>query len=512
MKKENTQSSGCGFQFLFSLCLSVLTAVTVFAQIENPPAPSAPRAVKVPPIQSKKLPNGLTIASVERKNVPLVTVSLLIKSGAAFEGEEGLANMTAALLTRGTKTRTATQIAEQMEFLGGRISSTANWNSTVVNINVASDKLEAALAIMSDVVLHPMFAPKEIELFKSQTIDNLNVALKQPTSLAGAVASRYAFGEHNAIGTPESLNKITKADLAIFYRDNYLPDNAVLVFAGDISSVKAGALAKTFFGLWKKVPPSKNTAREIVQELDVSPPNVEKSVPPIVNRILVIDLPNSGQAAVTFAKKLSEGRAYFDEDKNTKAFYPAMVANTVLGGGYSARLNEEIRIKRGLSYGAGSGINWRAYESNFATRAQTKNVSAAEVAELVATEIEKLGNSTAELSELTARKLTLTGDFGRDLGTTDGLAERLVELYTFDLGPNELNSYMSSVQNISAEQVKNFASENLNGGDLIIVGDAKIFMDDLRKRFPAQKIEIIKASDLDLNRDDLRKAQTPTVK
>ncbi|MBA4124987.1 MAG: insulinase family protein [Acidobacteria bacterium] len=480
---------------------------------EPPPAPSAPRMVTIPAIQNSELPNGLKIAVVERKNVPLVTVSLLLNNaGADSEEKDGLANTTASLLTKGTKTRTATQIAEQIEFLGGNIGARANWNSTVVNINVTSDKLEQAVTIMSDVVLNPTFAPKEIELFKTQTNDELNVSLKQPGSLASFVASRYTFGEHNAIGTPESLKSITQADITKFYRESYKPESAVLIFAGDISSEKANALAKKFFGTWKKT--SQKLVKEVPQIPDDSKGMIVISNLPIIQRILVIDLPNSGQAAVTYAKKLSEGRVSCKGNKcaTDETFYPSAVANTVLGGGYSARLNSEIRIKRGLSYGASSNLASRSSQTNLLARAQTKNVSAAEVAELVAAEIGKLGSTNVETTELTPRQLTLTGAFGNSLETTDGLAAKLVELYTFGLSADELNSYMTSVRNVSAEQVKNFASANLNGGDIIIVGDAKTFMDDLKKRFPTQKIEVIAASDLDLNRNDLRKTKMPDGK
>src|SRR6185295_7457272 len=135
--------------------------------------------------------------------------------------------------------------------------------------------------------------------------------------------------------------------------------------------------------------------------------------------ILVVDLPNSGQAAVTYAKKLFSGR-------NDGHYFPASVTNAVLGGGYSARLNLEIRIKRGLSYGAGSSFQWRWDGANFSTRAQTKNVSAAQVAELTVAELEKLESEPVGNDELTARKLTLNGDFGRDLATNNDLLARIV--------------------------------------------------------------------------------------
>ncbi len=490
-------------QFLLFLTFAFLLspfALSANAQ-ELPPAPSAPRAVKIPAIKNSELANGLKVAVVTRRNLPLVTVSLLLKNaGAAAEAKNGLANATASLLTKGTKTRSATQIAEQIEFLGGDLNANANWNSTVITLNITSDKLEQALAIMSDVVLNPTFAPSEIDLFKSQTNDELNVALKQPGSLASFVASRYSFGEHNAIGTPQSLESITDTDIAKFYRQSYAPANAVLVFAGDIADSQADALAKKYFGSWKTTEVGAST---------VDRPTVGGNSPKndLINRFLVIDLPNSGQAAVVYAKKLGSGRVSCPNGKcaTDATYYPATVANTILGGGYSARLNEEIRIKRGLSYGAGSSLASRFNNTNLLARVQTKNVSAAEVAELVAAEIARLGSGLTGPAELLPRQLTLNGAFGGSLETTNGLAGKLVDLYTYGLSADELNSYMKNVRDVSAEQVKNFAAANLDGGDMIIVGDYKIFADDLKKRFPNQKIEVIPASDLDLNSANLMK-------
>ncbi len=163
------------------------------------------------------MPNGLRVAVIERKNVPLVTATLLVKSGASGEGEKaGLADLTASLLLKGTKTRSATQIAEQIEFLGGNINSGANWLNSNVSVNVTSDKIEQALTVMADAILNPAFAQSEIDLLKTQTLDELNVALKQPSTLANFAAARYTFGEHVAAGTPESLAKLTRDDIHKF--------------------------------------------------------------------------------------------------------------------------------------------------------------------------------------------------------------------------------------------------------------------------------------------------------
>ncbi len=473
---------------LFTFAFSVARAQT------EPPAPGAPKLVNIPAVKEKKLQNGLTVAVVERKNVPLVTVQLLVRSGAESEGMEkaGLANMTASLLTKGTPTRTATQIAEQMEFLGGSIDTGAGWNNSVVFVNVMADKLDAAMAIMADTVLNPAFKQDEIDLLKSQTLDGLTYNLTQPGFLANYVAAKYSFSEHPAGGTPESINALKRDDIGAFHQKNYVPQRSVLIFTGDISVEKANELAQKYFGTWKNPSGSgsgmgsgRGTAKQAAAET--------------VKRILVLDLPNSGQAAVSYAKNLdSSGRT-------SNSYYPASVLNSLLGGGYSSRLNQEIRIKRGLSYGAGSSFAWRVAGSNFGTRTQTKNESAAEVAELVIAEINKLSEGEITEAELNPRKLVLTGGFGRNLETNAGLAAAISDLYSFGIPASELNSYMKSVQTVSDAQIKSFAGANLKGGDIIIVGDYSVFKDDLAKRFPNMKVEVIKAAELDLNSENLRK-------
>ena len=405
--------------------------------------------------------------------------------------------MTASLLTKGTKTRSATQIAEQMEFLGGSINSGAGWNSSSVNINVMSDKLDQAIAIMSDVVLNPKFDQKEIDLLKGQIQDGLAYNLKQPSFLANYVAGVYSFNEHPSGGTPDSIKAIKKADILKFKGEYYIPNNAVLVFTGDITVAKANTLAQKFFSLWKNPPPPKGPRTAVGTGLSI------ETETPLFRRLLIIDLPNSGQAAVNYSIKLKyEGRVKCASNncQSSEIFYPASVMNSVLGGGYSSRLNQEIRIKRGLSYGAGSGFAWRNFASNFGTRTQTKNESAAEVAELVLAELQKLTETNISDAELNPRKLVITGDFGRDLETTGGLSDSMATLYGYQLSPNELNTFMPSIQAVTADQIKKFSGEYLKGGDIIIVGDYAIFKDDLAKRFPNVKPQIIKADNLDLEK------------
>lgn len=498
----------CGLMFIL---IGFSISISAQRPSETPPPPSEPPTLTIPEVKEMTLPNGLKVVVVPKTDVPLVTVSLLIKNGANSETarQAGLANMTANLLLKGTEFRNSTEIAEQIDFLGGSLNSYADWESTNVNLTVMKDKLGRALSIMSDSVIRPIFPADEITLAKKQTLDGFNVSLKEPGTVLTYVATRYSFDEHNPIGTPQTVSGLNRNVITKFHNEMYVPATSVLIFTGDITEQQAFGFAKLFFGGWQNSMPNKvSKDNENNTESNSSAKNKSQTI----NRFLVVDLPNSGQAAVGYAVKLIDGRIICESEDTinnkcltSSVFYPATVLNSVLGGGYSARLNQEIRLKRGLSYGAGSGFDWRGLNTNFNATTQTKNESAAEVAELIKIEIDKLVNDSITDDEINPRKAVVTGSFGRALQTNSGLANSLRDLYLYNIDPNELNTYMNNVSKVNDSQIKSFASDNLRGGDMIIVGDAKMFMDDLKKRFPNQKFEIIKASNLDLNKDNLKR-------
>jgi len=499
--------------FCVSFCILATSSVTSFAQ-ETPPMPSAPRSVRIPAVTEKKLPNGLTVVVVERHGTPLVSVRMMINSGVTSEeiATAGLVKMTTNLLTKGTVTRTASKLANDIEFLGADISTSITLDSSSISLNVTSDKIGQAMPIFADVIRRPTFPAAEIKLAQSQAIDELTANLKQPSFLANYVATAYSFNGNPASGTPESLRALKREDILEFYKYNVEPTGATLFFVGDITATQAFALARAHFGTWKSTvrtiqgdPVSITESSGSTQQRKESDRNQ-----PLIKRMLVIDLPGSGQAAVTYAKQLPfAGHIVWNEKDekgdSSEVYFPGVLMNSLLGGGYSSRLNQEIRIKRGLSYGAGSSISWRAYDSRFATRTQTKNTSAAEVVELVVKELKRLGESNASVDEIIPRQAALIGDFGRSLETNESMIGVIADLYDVWLGPNELNRYLDNVQSVNSEQIRQFAAQHLNGGDIIIVGDYSIFKDDLAKRFPGMKIDVIKADELDLSKDNLRK-------
>ena len=352
---------------------------------------------------------------------------------------------------------------------------------------MTTPKLDAALELLADVVRHPVFAQDELDRERKQTLDGLRVALSQPGSLARLVAARAVFGDgaygHSATGTPASLARIQRTDVAKLHDTWYRPDNIVLVFAGDIDSARATQLATKAFGDWK----APATA------LPATPTGKGKTALPST---IAIDLPGTGQAAVT---AVHAGIA-----RNAADYYSGIVADAVLGGGYSARLNEEIRIKRGLSYGAGSQLNTLRNGGSFGGGAQTKNVSAVEVVGLVLTEFDKLASTPTPADELAARKATLSGDFGFTLETTRGLGGEVAGLALYGLPLDELSRYLDKVQAVTQAQVQDFAKAHLgkDGTTVVVAGDAKQFADALTKAYPGT--ELIQASALDLDSASLK--------
>ncbi|MBV9241057.1 MAG: insulinase family protein, partial [Acidobacteria bacterium] len=238
--------------FLSSLCLCV-SVVNSSAQ-EKPPAPGAPRPVKLPQIVEKKLPNGLTVVTVTRKGSPLVAARLMVAAGSAGENLQsaGLANVTADLITKGTKTRDATKIAEDLEFLGANLDAVSSRDVTSISLSVTSDKLGQAMAVMSDVVLHPTFPQSELDLLKSQKVDELTANLRAPGFLTTYVASVYSFGSSPQGGTPASLQAMTRNEVVNFYSGSYSPAGATLIFVGDIDPATAYKQAQLNFGTWKR--------------------------------------------------------------------------------------------------------------------------------------------------------------------------------------------------------------------------------------------------------------------
>ncbi|MFC3080175.1 M16 family metallopeptidase [Phenylobacterium terrae] len=468
----------------------IVTLAPEGQRIAPPPIGTPVEPVLPKPVE-RTLANGLRVIVAQSSELPLVSADLIVKTGAWADpqGLAGATSMTAGMLTEGTRTRSAQEIATQVEALGATLGSGAGVESTSVSLNAMPDKLPAAMAIMADVARNPAFAAEELERQRQLALDSLQVAYQEPGSIAGFASAPVVFGGtpfgHVAEGTPASIAKLTPAELARIHGAYFRPDNAILVLTGAITPEQGFALAEQAFGDWKKPAGA--------------PPAQPQITPNPKPRAVAIDLPGTGQAAVTVVKPAIP--------RSSPAYYPGIVTNSILGTGYSSRLNQEIRIKRGLSYGAGSSLSARRTTGAFSARAQTKNESAAEVLDLIRAEMKKLADAPPGPDELKARKSVLIGGFGRQLETTSGLAGILGNYALYGIDLSEVSAYTGKVEAVSADQVQGFARQMLDPAQasVIVVGDGKAFIDPLKSRAP--NLEVIPAAELDLDSPSLRKAK-----
>jgi zinc protease len=442
-----------------------------------PPEAGAPVAAKVPAAVEKTLANGLRVIVASKPGLPLVSASLRMPAGAALDphGKAGLAAMTADLVTRGTASRSASEIASQIESLGASIGAGAGPDATDVSISTRSDKAAQAFAIMADVVMHPAFAEEEFERAKQERLDGLMLSLRQPSSVGSMTMTRALFGEtaYGGVITPDSVEAIAPADLKAFHAGRWRPEGAVLVIAGDVSAAEGFALAETAFGAWSD---PRGVSATIHRDQGPALPGP---------RAIVVDIPAIGQAAVLLGRV---GPSRLAPD-----YVDAVVANAVLGLGYSSRLNSEIRIKRGLSYGAGSGLPARRMPGPVTGSAQTRNDAVAQVVDLLGLEFARLGNEPIGEKELAARKAYMIGSFGRTVETTAGLASQYSALAQFDLPLSKLQTYSAEIAAVTAAQAGAAARKYFDPKDatLVIVGDAAKFWDAVKdKRAGMERIGI----------------------
>ncbi len=438
----------------------IVTAAAPGERIPTPP-PGPPVPVPVPVVALRTLPNGLRVAVASRHDIPLIAAVLVAPGGSAGDpaGRAGTAELMATLLTKGTATRSATQIAHEVEALGGSIGAGAGWDGTTLSVSVKADRIAPALAVLADVARHPAFAPEEIERARTQALDDAAIALTDPKAVARMTATKAVFGAttygHIASGTPRTLKAITRPDIASAYAATARPDQATLILTGDITPDAAVALATTAFGDWRGPPGA------------AAPPPVAAAYPPA--RTIVVDLPSAAQASVVVARP---GLARSDP-----AYYPAIVANAALGGGFGSRLNTEIRVKRGLAYGASSGLDARRGVGSLIAATATKNATAAEAAALIAAEMKRLAAEPVAGPELAVEKAVLTGDFARQVETVAGLAGRLAGLSIDGVPLSELAAFSGKVEAVSAADVTAVAATLFDPAraSTVIVGDARAF-------------------------------------
>jgi zinc protease len=454
-----------------------------------PPAPGPALVSHLPEPVTQRLANGLTLISVSRPGLPLVSASLVVERGSASDPQDraGRAALTSAVMTEGTTTRSAAEIDRAAEALGASLGSSADWDGAGVGLTVRSANIDTALALVADVARNPSFSAEELERQRSLAIDAFTVTLSDPGDLARLVAARALYRQgsygHPAGGTATSLRSIGRDDLLAAYRSAWRPANATLILTGDVDPAAARALAERHFGSWS----SADTAATPLEPIHARPQ---------ADQVIVIDMPESGQAAVAVARGLIP--------RSDPAYYRALVANAVLGGGYSSRLNQEIRIRRGLAYGAGSQTSARRRGGSFVAATQTRNDAAPEVLGLILAEMRRLGAEPVPAAELDVRRAVLIGGYGRNAETSAGLARLIAGYVMSGVEPGEIGRYERAVLGVGPAEVQAAGRELLapEGVVMVIVGDARLFADRLRSE--GRTVTVIPLDQLNLDSPTLR--------
>jgi zinc protease len=458
---------------------------------QTPPPAQPAKEVRFPAFEQKTLGNGLRVVVVEQHETPSVGVELLVQAGKAHEpaAKAGLAEATADLVRQGTATRSAQQIAETIDTVGGDLSFTAGWDSAYASVQVTADQLALGLDLLSDTVLHPSFPAEEVERWRNQTLNSLQVQLEDARALAGMVFSRAVFGSHPYglpdAGTPDSVRALTRDDLVAFHRAHYVPNGAVLAVVGDVKPEDAFARVEAAFGAWKK-----GTDPEIPKLVET---------PRDKPRVIVVDKPDAVQTEIRIGQI---GLAFNDPDH-----FVAEVYNSVLGEGGSARLFDEVRRKRGLSYGAGSSFVAAYQPGSFIASTFTKSESTAEAVKVMLEVIAGMARQPVPAEELAVRKTYLTGAFPLEIETPEGIAAKVIEAFKYGHDRQWVESYRDKLEAVTAEQLRSFAQRRIHPETslIVVVGNASAFKGALEKQLGP--VEAIPFRELDLLRPDLRKSK-----
>jgi zinc protease len=462
---------------------------------QTPPPAQPAREVRLPQAQEKTLANGLRIVVLENHEQPSVSLRVVVPAGKIYDlsAKAGLSDATASLLTKGTQSRSAQQIAETIDSVGGTLQSQSGTDFSFGWTQVTSDQVDRGLEVLSDVILKPSFPADEVERWRRQALSALQVQSQDPGYLAEAVFERAVFGEHSyglpSEGTPTSVATLTRDDLVSFHQKHYVPNGSIFAVVGDVKPADAFARVERYFGGWKKGE-------------DPKPPTLKAAAGQ--RRILVVDKPDAVQTQVYVGQL---GLSFRDP-----AFFPAQVYNAVLGGGVSARLYREIRRDRGLAYGAYSSFDTPMQPGWFQASTSTKTESTVEALDLILTTMAKLAEEPVEATELEGRKTYLSGTFVRQTEVPDNIASLLIQAMSNGYGKDYIETYRDRVQAVTSADVQRFAKERIHPDQslIVLVGNAAGFAADLQKKLGA--FETIPYNEVDLLRADLRQPKDAAAK
>lgn len=431
-----------------TVSLFLIISLTLFMGATAHAAPLGKRIV---------LDNGMVLLLSERHTIPSVTINLLIRAGQIYEPADraGLASITAELLTEGTKRRSASAIAQEIEFVGGSIGASGGNDSASANLTVLKKDLDLGLDILSDILINPIFPDEEIKRKVKETKAGIEKQKDDPSAVAGKEFAKLLFGEHPygrpTEGTAESLDKITRDDMVKFHAANYIPNNTIMAVVGDVTEEEIVSKLNRYLKDWRKGDAAK-VAFPSVKALR------QKIVKPINKKIT--------QANIVLG--------HIGIERENPDYYAAYVMNYILGGGgFTSRLMDNIRDNKGLAYDVHSYFAPMKYSGYFNLGVQTKNESAKVAIEEALKEMERIRSAPVTDKELEDAKAYLTGSFPLKLDTNAKIAGMLTAFEFFNLGLDYPDKYPKIINSLTKADIQKAARKYLNPDNyiMVVVGD-----------------------------------------
>ncbi len=403
------------------------------------------------------MPNGLTVLILDQPFLPMVTINILVKAGAVKDPERlgGVSSMVAEMLDEGTKTRSATGIAQQIEFIGGEMRFSGGADFSTGTLRVLKKDMDLGITLLADALMNPVFPEREVERVRSEVLGELQGEGDQPAILADKAFDALVFGSHPyarpANGTPKSVSQITRKHLLEFHRTHYHPDNTIIAVVGDIRDTEALDLIKKHFGAWAK----RNSPPDKVPP----PPTLSKPVVKVIDK-------NLTQANIVVG--------HIGIERANPDFYAVSVMNYILGGGgFSSRLVNRIRDQLGLAYDVDSGFQANVMPGPFTVRLQTRNVTAKQAIRSVIEEIKRIRTEPISDQELADAKAYLIGSFPLRLDTTVKLSALLALIELHGLGLSYFEDYPKAIAAVTIEDVLRVAQKYLHPEGVVVLAVAR---------------------------------------
>jgi len=462
---------------LWSWAALLLVSAPLAAQEPFPTSPPVAvrlRPVQFPPFREVALPNGMTLLLVENHEQPTLSLSLSFRAGTYYDppGKEGLSAMVAELLTKGTPTRDAEQLAAEIEGVGGTISASSGDDFLTISTDGLSDHADLAFALLGDVARRATFPDQELELARTRFLSALAVELSQPENVATRAFQREVYGR-NPYGrntSVESFKAITRTDVVNFAGRRIRPGGALLVVAGDITLPKAQELATRAFGTWSGAAAAAPAAP--------APPTKRST------DILLVNRPGSVQANIVIGNT-----TFLPTDTG---YYPARIATHVLGGGSDSRLFTILREQKSWTYGSYAALRrYRGLGYWNATFEGRTEVTDSALVELLH-QIDRVRTELIPDSELTAAKGFLVGSFPLTIETPRQIAQVVTSARLLGLGSDYLQRYRDRLAAVGATRARAAAQRTYRRTALtiVVVGDAKALYDKLKAIAPVRLVDI----------------------